>query len=72
MTNKAVTSSFALSFALLTNILIKHTLCNFDATVSCQPCTVSCGFTSCYRIVADGFDGQVCGSQSCNLATSYT
>lgn len=40
--------------------------------LSCQTCTVTCGFTSCYRVTGDGYDKQTCGSESCTLTNNVT
>lgn len=62
-----------LKSTILFSLLALGTLSKvFTVTVSCQTCTIACGFTSCYRVTGDGYDKQTCGSESCSLAANIT
>ena len=43
------------------------TKASFVATVSCEPCAISCGFAICYQIKASGYTEQQCGNVMCNF-----
>jgi hypothetical protein len=45
---------------------------NLTVTVTCVTCTVTCGFTNCFRVKGNGLDTQVCSAATtCNTSSSY-
>lgn len=50
---------------LLISMLVSIQGSSFTMHISCTPCTISCAFANCYRMVTDGYDQQICSSVSC-------
>lgn len=46
---------------------------NVTLTITCQPCSVECGFAKCFRLRGIGINTQVCSKQtSCGTNIGYS
>jgi hypothetical protein len=45
---------------------------NLTLTVSCETCTITCGFLNCFRLKGNGIDTQACSQiMTCNTSNSF-
>lgn len=57
---------------LITLLFVSGYCGSFNATITCETCSVTCGFSKCYKISSDVWSSQTCGDDNCDLASSLT